>query len=465
MADRIRSLECPRPIHVRRAGLSGLPLAYQGQNSLSGASQAKDTASTTAFIGFRPWDGTDIYINPEITQGFGLSDTLGVAGFPNFEAQKASFPMPRFDLARVYVQQTFGLGGEQETIVDGPNQIARKEDISRLTIIAGKLAVTDFFDNNAYAHDGRTQFFNWNVDCCGSYDWTMDQISYTWGAMAELNQKFWAFRAGYFLVPAVSNTDNFDMHFPDGEYIGELELRYSVVSQPGKLRLMAWANRANMGSYAAALAEPITTPNYPDITLVRQVRTNYGFEANLEQAITGDLGVFSRASWSPGLDEIIGWTDCDESLSAGAVLKGTSWGRPERQHRRGRCHRGPLARGAGLFRRRRARNFDRRRRAQLPTGEDLETYYSYSLNAWSSSHIRLSVCRRPRLQRRPGTGPYFCRPTSRRILTLHLAKSAVAITTRLAISGDPERPHRRVLTVVQLWDARRCLCEKMSLSQ
>ena len=118
------------------------------------------------------------------------------------------------------------------------------------------------------------------------------------------------------------------MNFPDGEYIGELELRYSLFSQPGKLRLMAWANRANMGSYTAALAEPITTPNYPDITLVRQVRTNYGFAANLEQAITADLGVFSRASWSPGLDEIIAWTDCDQSLSAGAVLKGTSWGRP-----------------------------------------------------------------------------------------------------------------------------------------
>jgi hypothetical protein len=26
---------------------------------------------------------------------------------------------------------------------------------------------------------------------------------------------------------------------------------------------MAWANRANMGSYADALAEPITTPNKP----------------------------------------------------------------------------------------------------------------------------------------------------------------------------------------------------------
>ncbi len=357
---------------------------YQGPNSLTGAGQAKDTASATAFIGFRPWNGTDIYIDPELTQGFGLSDTVGVGGFPNTEAQKASFPMPRFNLARVYVQQTFGLGGEQETIEDGPNQIAGKEDISRITVIAGKLAVTDFFDNNAYAHDGRTQFFNWQLYCCGSYDWTMDQISYTWGAMTELNQKFWAFRAGYFLVPSVSNSDDFDMRFPDGEYIGELELRYSFISQPGKLRLMAWANRANMGTYAAALAEPITTPNYPDITLVREVRTNYGFAANLEQAITSELGVFSRASWSPGLDEIIGWTDCDQSVSAGAVLKGTSWGRPRDAIGVAGVIDGlsPEARayfaagGLGILIGDGALNY---RLEKI-----FETYYSYSLNSWSS---------------------------------------------------------------------------------
>ena len=313
-----------------------------------------------------------------------MSDTLGVAGFPNTEAQKASFPMPRFNLARVYVQQTFGLGGEQETIEDGPNQIAGKEDISRITVIAGKLAVTDFFDNNAYAHDGRTQFFNWQLFCCGSYDWTMDQISYTWGGMAELNQKFWAFRAGYFLVPAVSNTDDFDMQFPDGEYIGELELRYSLLSEPGKLRLMGWANRANMGTYTAALAEPITTPNYPDITLVREVRTNYGFAANLEQAITGDLGTFARASWSPGLDEIIGWTDCDQSVSAGAVLKGTSWGRPNDRIGAAAVLDGlsPEARayfaagGLGILIGDGALNY---RLEKI-----LEAYYSYSLNTWSS---------------------------------------------------------------------------------
>jgi high affinity Mn2+ porin len=139
-----------------------------------------------------------------------------------------------------------------------------------------------------------------------------------------------------------------------------------------------------MGTYADALAEPITTPNYPDITLVRQVRTNYGFAANLEQAITADLGVFARASWSPGLDEIIGWTDCDESVSAGAVLKGASWGRPNDRIGVAGVIDGlsPEAQayfaagGLGILIGDGALNY---RPEKI-----LETYYSYSLNTWSA---------------------------------------------------------------------------------
>ena len=103
---------------------------YQGANSLTSASQTQNTTSATAFLGYRPWEGTEIYVDPELMQGFGLSNTLGVAGFPNGEAQKSDFPIPRIDIARVFVRQTFGLGGEQETIEDGPNQLAGKQDIS-----------------------------------------------------------------------------------------------------------------------------------------------------------------------------------------------------------------------------------------------------------------------------------------------------------------------------------------------
>ena len=354
---------------------------YEGPQSLTGDSQFKNTISATAFLGYRPWEGTEIYVNPELMQGFGLSDTFGVANFPNGEAQKASFPMPRADMARVYVQQTFGLGGEQETVEDGPNQLAGNRDISRITVTAGRVEVIDFFDNNSFSHDPRKDFLSWNMYCCGSYDLTMDKISYTWGALAELNQKDWAFRGGYFLVPTVSNVNTFDMHIPDrGEYIAEFEWRYSLLSEPGKLRFMPWLNRAVAGSYAEALAEPLNTPNYPDITLTRRVRNDYGFVINAEQAVTADLGLFSRASWAAGKTEIIGWTDCDESLSAGAVLKGTSWGRPDDKIGLGGVVEGLspeqrayfAAGGLGIVIGDGALNYQ--------PEKVLETYYAYSLN-------------------------------------------------------------------------------------
>ena len=31
---------------------------------------------------------------------------------------------------------------------------------------------------------------NWQLYCCGAYDWAIDRISYTWGALVELDQKF-----------------------------------------------------------------------------------------------------------------------------------------------------------------------------------------------------------------------------------------------------------------------------------
>jgi high affinity Mn2+ porin len=358
---------------------------YQGANSLTGSSQIQNTTSATAFLGYRPWDGTEIYVDPELMQGFGLSNTLGIAGFPNGEAQKSDFPDPRVDIARVFVRQTFGLGGEQEAVVDGPNQLAGKQDISRITVTAGRFSVIDIFDGNMYSHDPRVDFLNWNMYCCGSYDLTMDKISYTWGASAELNQKSWAIRGGYFLLPTVSNVNTFDTQIPEhGEYIGELELRYLLFSQAGKLRLMGWANVGNMGSYADALAMPTSTPNYPDITQTRQVRTNYGFVANLEQAITTDLGIFSRATWSPGLVEIIGWSDCDQSLSFGGVLRGSAWGRPDDKIGLAGLVEGLSSEARAYFAAGGLGILIGDGQLSYRPEQILEAYYAYSLNKWAT---------------------------------------------------------------------------------
>ena len=310
-------------------GHFGFHSPYEGPNSLSGAGQVRNTASATVFLGRRLWSGGEIYFNPELMQGFGLDDVHGVAAFPNGEAQKSSFRFPRFNAARLFLSQTIGFGGEKEIIEDGPNQLAGKRDVSRLTVTIGKFAVLDYFLVNPYAGEPRTAFLNWNAYGGGSYDWTMDKLSWTWGGLVELNQRRWALRAGYFLLPEVSNASTFDTHIlKRGQYTAELELRYAPFAQVGKLRLFGWLSHGNMGSYSDALASPLMILGYPDITLTRQERTNYGFVVSAEQALTADLGVFSRASWSPGRVEIMGWTDCDESVSVGSALRGTYWRRP-----------------------------------------------------------------------------------------------------------------------------------------
>src|SRR5207244_12807072 len=64
---------------------------YTGPNSLTPGAQAKETWSNSAFVGIRLWQGGELYYNPEIVQGFGLSSTVGAGGFPNGEAQKSDF--------------------------------------------------------------------------------------------------------------------------------------------------------------------------------------------------------------------------------------------------------------------------------------------------------------------------------------------------------------------------------------
>jgi high affinity Mn2+ porin len=310
------------------------PAAYSGANSLFPGYQVRETFSITGFLGYKAFEGTEFYFNPEPFQGFGLSGTHGLAGFPNLEAQKAGFDFPHYNTSRLFLRKVFGLGGEQEDLPDGPNQVGEKVDVSRVTFTFGKLAIPDIFDNNAYAHDGRTQFMNWVLNDAGAFDYVADQKGYTWGTALELNQKDWALRSGYFLEPDVPNGNNFDTRiFQRGQYILEFEDRYMLFGTPGKFRLTGWETQCYCGSFAATITNPfLVNPaldgGTPDIAATRKTRSEFGFIANLEQTVSDDLGLFARLSWQSGQTEIVAWTDVDESISFGGVLKGTSWERP-----------------------------------------------------------------------------------------------------------------------------------------
>ncbi len=300
---------------------------YSGPNSLAPAAQTQQTWTNGLYLNVRLWDGGEVYYNPELLQGFGLSNTVGVAGFPSGEAQKSNFPYPHYDTSRVFVRQTFGFGGAQEDLVSGPNQLANKVDISRLTLQVGRFAVTDVFDGNAYAKDTRKDFMNWALWAPGAFDYAADRLGLSYGATAELNQKQWALRGGYFMMGAESNSNNFDTRlFQRGQYVVELETRYSLFSQPGKLRAIGWLSSAWSGSYSDTLANPALNL---DISRTRAGRLKYGYVANVEQALTDDIGLFGRWSWNDGKTEIMSFTDIDASLSLGTSIKGGRWGRPD----------------------------------------------------------------------------------------------------------------------------------------
>jgi high affinity Mn2+ porin len=308
-------------------GYPGFRAAYSGPNSLTPAPQTQATWSNSLFLNVRLWEGGELYYNPELLQGFGLNDTTGAGGFPNGEAQKSNFPYPHYNTSRLFLRQTFGFGGEQEELASAPNQLGSKVDVSRLTVQAGKFAVIDIFDGNAYAKDTRKDFMNWSMWAPGAFDYSADKVGLTYGATAEFNQKQWALRAGYFLVGGTSNSNNFDMHvFQRGNYVLELETRYSLFSQPGKLRTIAWFNSAFSGSYRETLNNPALNL---DIAQTRAGRIKYGYVLNLEQALTDDIGLFSRWSWNDGKAEIMAFTDIDASLSTGLSIKGARWGRPD----------------------------------------------------------------------------------------------------------------------------------------
>jgi high affinity Mn2+ porin len=108
--------------------------------------------------------------------------------------------------------------------------------------------------------------------------------------------------------------------------VAEVERRYSPGGHPGALRLLAYDERAHMGSYQATLDNPSLAAN---IALTAAYRYKYGFGINLEQEIRKSLGAFARLGWSDGKNQTWEFTDVDRTATAGLSLKGTGWRRPQ----------------------------------------------------------------------------------------------------------------------------------------
>lgn len=302
---------------------------YSGTNSLSADKEKSYSFTATAMLGWRPWAGGELYFNPEAAQGVPLSSLTGLGGFTNGEIARSSGPTLTLYRARLFLRQTWGMGGEQEAVESAGNQLAASVDKRRWVLTAGNLSVLDVFDGNAYSHDPRTQFLNWSLMTHGAYDYAADARGYSWGVALERYHDDWAVRAGRFIQPKEPNQQELDPHIFQhyGDQI-EVEHAHTLGGQPGKLRVLAFRNRAKMSRFQDALDLAASTGGTPDINAVRTAeQVKYGFGLNFEQAVSADVGLFARASWANGGTETYAFTEIDRSVSGGVVVKGSAWGR------------------------------------------------------------------------------------------------------------------------------------------
>ncbi|MGY2046889.1 carbohydrate porin [Methylobacterium sp. JK268] len=314
-------------------GVPGFHAPYRGPASLV-PNQTQQTTTATAFLGLKLTDSTELYYNPEFSQGFGLGRTTGVAGFVNGEAQKAGAPFPKLRSDRYYLRQTFGLGGETESVPDGPNQVAMTRDVERVSVVVGKFALGDFFDGNVYAHDPRIDFMNWSLWGSGAWDFPANLPGYTQGVVVEYNRKEFALRAAYTQVPKEPSSDVLDPRVTRrGGANVELETRHTLplLDQPGKIRFGLFSNVGNTADFREVVG--LTQAGlFDDINeaaaATRRPRRKTGGYVNIEQALTDAVGLFARVSLNDGRNESLSFTDIDRSVSGGVSIKGALWDRP-----------------------------------------------------------------------------------------------------------------------------------------
>jgi len=301
---------------------------YTGNNSLLPTDETQTSLTSTFYGAARLWKGAQVVFNPEISGGAGLSKTLGVAGFPNGETFRVGSEDPKVYVARLYFTQNFEWGNHKDTLTDDANQLAGTISKRHFTITAGKFGMADYFDANSFSHDPRTQFMNWSLMSNGAWDYPANTRGYVLGLYTEFAQPNWTLRFAYTLVTTAANGSVWDANIGKANsQTLEYERRYTFGGQKGTFRVLAFNNNGKMGDYRQALARNPVNPNVD--TLLTYGKRKYGFGINAEQNINKDFGVFAKASYNDGKTETWFFTEIDQSLSFGGVLKGTSWKRAD----------------------------------------------------------------------------------------------------------------------------------------
>jgi high affinity Mn2+ porin len=304
---------------------------YAGPLSLENSPESDVSLTTTLYFSLRLGQGTQFVFDPEIAGGRGFSHVDGLADAPNGELPRVASATPKPYIARLYISHDFGFGDAVEHFDSDENQLAGDRPMVRYTITAGRFSNSDFFDDNNYSHDPRTQFMAWGLMYNGAWDYPADTRGYTWGIVNEFHTRNWSLRYGVTAEPSVANGGRFDRRlFVDQGQTFEEERRYSLRKHAGAVRWLQFMNRTRSGSYAEAVQLAEQTGTTPDVQAIRRPGTlKYGTGLSFDQELTRDIGVFSRLGWNDGKTEDFAFTAIDRLAEGGVSVKGTSWHRKD----------------------------------------------------------------------------------------------------------------------------------------
>ena len=321
-----------------------------GLQSLPQGGQNAETFDLTLYAGMKLWQGAELWVDPEIDQGFGVGNAHGLAGFPSAEAYKLGWAEPYARVQRAFIRQTIDLGGGTQKVDADINQFEGTTTSDRLVLTVGRFQVVDMFDTNKYANNAKTDFLNWSSVNAGSFDYAGDAWAYTYGVAAEWYTGRYTLRAGVFdmsQTPASTGVYGLpgygaDPNFSNLEFIAEIEERHTLWGQPGKLKLTGYVIAGQQGNFPQAVAlfnqfgtntpTPIASGNTAAdywMNASRSYQRVPGINFNMEQQLTDTVGMFARAGWVNGLYEMWDNTDIGYSGQVGVSIKGTGWGRPD----------------------------------------------------------------------------------------------------------------------------------------
>ena len=316
----------------------GFKSLYSGENSLDNTVERVATSITaTLFIGRKLWKGAAFYLNPEVSGGNGLSFSTGVAGALNGETYRVGQVAPQVFIARAYMQQNIPLGNTAyEKVSNDVNRTADNVPSNRIAIIAGKFAIADFFDDNAYSKDPRTQFFNWSIWANGAWDYPADTKGYTTGIVIELIKPGWAIRLSTVAVPRIANFHLMEYKISKAHSeTFEFEHKFSINKSPGNIRFTISNTYSQAPSYQDGLKAIANNDTFL-LNVIKGVQEHHsyggkklGIGVNVEQQITKDIGFFSRVGWNDGKYATWAFTEIDNTVNAGLSMKGPKWRRPD----------------------------------------------------------------------------------------------------------------------------------------